>query len=263
MPSVVIDRLEPSSGARAQRASDLARARAADRLGERTVWCATALPAGRGPARALRGCLIADGSVVTRELEVAPEEPLRPLAERLDDALRLTTAVASPTGAAPPTRLGRRERSLYAEGVRDGEKLAGDAFGPGDIVVLHDALTLALGEAVRGRGAHAVWEVNLAAAPGRVPAGAAWELLRGLSAPIDAFVMSWCEPGAGRARVGRIAAAMPAAGVVATKEIAADRAEAEGLHNLGWSALLADIVERDRGEVVGGTLHPRPAVPAR
>jgi hypothetical protein len=33
--------------------------------------------------------------------------------------------------------------------------------------------------------------------------------------------------------------------------------------DIGWSSLLADVVATDREECVGGTLHPRPAVPAR
>src|SRR3954453_23097295 len=98
MPSVVIDRLEPPSSARRARTSDLARARAADRLGGGTVWCATALPAGRGAAQTLRGCLTTDGCVVAEELEVTPGGPFRPLAAKLDQALRLASAMASPTG---------------------------------------------------------------------------------------------------------------------------------------------------------------------
>jgi hypothetical protein len=33
--------------------------------------------------------------------------------------------------------------------------------------------------------------------------------------------------------------------------------------NLAWSGVLADVVDADRGESVGGTLHPRPAVATR
>jgi hypothetical protein len=262
MPSVVNDRLEQSSSARAARSSDLARARAADRLAGRTVWCVTALPAARGAAHTLHECLIADGSVVARELEVTPEPSFRLLAEQLDQALRLAAAVVSPSGVEPAGRFGRREQAMYEEGVRDGERLAGDAFEPGDVVVLHDAVTAALAEAVRGRGAHAVWDVNLEAAPGRVAAGTAWEFLHRHAAPIDAFVMSWFEPGE-RLPVERIAAAMPSAGVLATKEIAAAGTDVQRLQNQGWSALLADIVDGDRAECVGGTLHARPSVPAR
>jgi hypothetical protein len=263
MASVVIDRLERTSSARGARATDLVRARAADRLAGRTVWCATALASGRGAARTLRGCLTADGCVAARDLEITAGEPLRLLAERLDHALRLASAVASPARAAEPEALGRGDRAMYDEGVRDGEALAGDAFGPGDVVVLHDALAAALAEAVRERGAHAVWDISLGAAPAHGAVGAAWEFLRRHTAPIDAFVMSWTEPGEGGAPVERIAAAMPSAGVVATKEIVAEGADAERLHNRGWSALLADIVHGDRGECVGGTLHARPTVPAR
>jgi hypothetical protein len=262
MPTLLIDRLEPPSSARRARSADLRRARAADRLAGRTVWCVTALPSGRGAARTLRGCLIADGCVPARELEVAPDEPFRELAARLDQALRLAGALASQT-AVEAGPLGRREHAMYAEGARGGEALAGDAIGPGDIVVLHDALTAALAEAVRGRGAHVVWAVPLDAAPGRAAVAAAWDVLRPHARAIDAMVMSWTDSGDRPRGMEHIGAAMPSPGLLAAKEIAATGVEAQALHNRGWSTLLADIVDRDRGEYVGGTLHARPAVPAR
>ena len=264
MPSVVIDRLEPPSSARRARTSDLARARAADRLGGRTVWCATALPAGRGAAHTLRGCLTADGCVVAEELEIKPAEPFRALAAQLDQALRLASATASPSRiGGEPGRFGRRKQAEYAEGARDGEALAGDRVEPGDVVVLHDALTTALGEPLRGRGAHVVWDVPLGTAPAGVAVAATWEFLHAHARAIDAVVLSWTDP-EGRARgVEHIAAAMPSPALLATKEVPASGADAQRLHNRGWSTLLADIVDRDRGESVGGTRHARPAVPAR
>jgi hypothetical protein len=262
MPTLLIDRLEPPSSARRARSSDLGRARAADRLAGRTVWCATALPSGRGAARTLCGCLIADGCVPAHELEVAPEEPFRELAARLDQALRLASAVGSATGVQGGP-LGRREQAMYAEGARGGETLAGDAIASGDIVVLHDALTAALAEAVRGRGAHVVWDVPLGVAQGGTAIVAGWDFMRPHARAVDAMVMTWNEPGDRPPGVEHIGAAMPSPGLLATKEIAATGAEAEGLHNRGWSTLLADIVDRDRGDCVGGTLHARPAVPAR
>src|SRR4051794_41804522 len=86
MPSVAIDRLEPPSSARRARTSHLVRARAADRLGGRTVRCATALPAGRGPAHALRGCLTADGCVVAEGREITPHQPFPAPPAKLDQA---------------------------------------------------------------------------------------------------------------------------------------------------------------------------------
>ena len=80
---------------------------------------------------------------------------------------------------------------------------------------------------------------------------------------IDAMVMSWTDPGDRPQGMEHIGAAMPSPGLLAAKEIAATGAEAQALHNRGWSTLLADIVDRDRGECVGGTLHARPAVPRR
>jgi hypothetical protein len=264
MPRVVIDRLEPLPSARRVRMSDLARERAADRLGGRTVWCATALPAGRGAAHTLRGCLTADGCVVAEELEIMPDEPFRALGGKLDQALRLASALASPTGLGrEPGRLGRREQAEYAEGASDGEALAGDRVEPGDVVVLHDALTAALGEALRGRGAHVVWDVPLGTAPAGVAVAATWEFLHPHARAIDAVVMSWTDRAERAAGIEHIAAAMPSAALLATKEVPASGADAQRLHNRGWSTLLADIVDRDRGESVGGTRHARPAVPAR
>jgi hypothetical protein len=261
MPSFVTDRLEAPSTTRAERATDLARARAADRLAGRTVWCATALPAGRGAAGALRRCLAADGCVAAQQLDVDAGEPLREIAERLDVALRLAGALASPARTAGPAPLGRREHAMYDEGASDGGWLAGDEIAPGDVVVLHDAAVAALGDAVRERGAHAVWDLPTGAV--HVAVAAAWEFLRPHASAMDALVIGWSEPVGGTRRVEAIAAAMPSAGLVATKEIAAAGDDAEPLYNRGWSSLLADIVDRDRGECVGGTLHARPAVPAR
>jgi hypothetical protein len=264
MPSVVIDRLEPPTSARRARTSDLARARATDRLGGRTVWCATALPAGRGAAHRLRGCLTADGCVVAEELEITPDEPFRALAAKLDQALRLASAMVLPTGmGGGPGRLGRREQAEYAEGARDSEALAGDRVEPGDVVVFHDALTAVLGEALRGRGAHVVWDVPLGTAPAGVAGAATWEFLRPHARAIDAVVMSWTDREVRASGIEHIAAAMPSPGLLATKEVPASGADAQSLHNRGWSTLLADIVDRDRGEAVGGTRHARPAVPAR
>jgi hypothetical protein len=108
-----------------------------------------------------------------------------------------------------------------------------------------------------------VWAVPLGAAPGGGAVAVAWEVLRPHARAIDAMVMSWTDPGDRPQGMEHIGAAMPSPGLLAAKEIAATGAEAQALHNRGWSTLLADIVDRDRGECVGGTLHARPAVPRR
>jgi hypothetical protein len=55
-----------------------------------------------------------------------------------------------------------------------------------------------------------------------------------------------------------LAALLPCSGIVVAKEIASSSRRA-----LGWSALLADAVNADRDETVGGRRHVRPAVAAR
>lgn len=110
---------------------------------------------------------------------------------------------------------------------------------PDDIVVVNSPLTSARADAIRERGAHAVWHVLAPREP--TPA-------------IDAYVMT------GGAADGAqiLPAAMPRAGIVAAKEI-----QSGGYRDIGWTSLFADIVRTDREECVGGTPRARPAVAPR
>lgn len=149
-------------------------------------------------------------------------------------------------GGAPAQRLRRRLEWSNHDGVMaawlevadDVADLPADVR-PGDIVVLHDPVTAAPADAIRQRGAHAVWHVM---AP-RDPAPA-----------IDAYVMT--ARTADGAQV--VAALLPGAGIVIAKEMRGDT-----YRDVGWSSLLADVVRTDREECVGGTLHARPAVAPR
>jgi hypothetical protein len=263
MTSVTIQHVAAPSSARDARTFHRARDRAADGLAGRTVWCATALPAGRGAARSLRERLGSGGGVTAGSLDVPATEPLRDLAGRLDAVLRLAVAAASPIAAEAGTRLGAAERDVYARAQRDGEAMLGSAVSPNDVVVLHDALTAVLAQAVRERGAHVVWDVMLGAAPGHATAHDAWTFLRPYTSAIDAFVMSWLERDPRGRPVERIAAVMPSADIVATQEIPTGEAGGDPCQTVGWSSVLADVVDQDRGEHVGGTLHARPAVAVR
>lgn len=111
---------------------------------------------------------------------------------------------------------------------------------PDDVVVLLDPLTAAPAEAIRARGAHAVWHVARPHAP--APA-------------IDAYIVATRTLNGAHV----IAALMPGAGIVAAKELRGDASQ----RHVGWSSLLADVVRSDRDECVGGTLHARPAIPPR
>jgi hypothetical protein len=263
MTSVTIQHVAAPSSARDARTFHRARARAVDGLAGRTVWCATALPAAQGSARSLRACLGSGGGVTAGALDVTAADPLREVAQRLDDVLRLAVADVSPVGPEHRTRLGPAEREVYAQAQRDGEAMLGRAVAPNDIVVLHDALTAVLAQALRERGAHVIWDVMLGAVPGDATAHDAWAFLRPYTSAIDAFVMSWVEADARGRTVERIAAVMPSADVVATKEIPTGDAGGDPCQTVGWSSVLADVVDQDRGEHVGGTLHARPAVAMR
>jgi hypothetical protein len=262
MTSLMIQHVAAPSSARDARRFHRTRARAVDGLAGRTVWCATALPAGQASARSLRACLGSGGAVAAGTLDVTAVEPLQRLARHLDDVLRLAVAAASPIRPEGRTSLGPAEQDVYAQAQRDGEAMLGGAVAPDDVVVLHDALTAVLARAVRERGAHVVWDVMLGAAPGHATARDVWSFLRPYTSPIDAFVMSWTEADPRGWPVERIAAVMPSADVVATKEIPTGDAAGEPW-TVGWSSVLADVVDQDRGEHVGGTLHARPAVAVR
>ena len=144
----------------------------------------------------------------------------------------------------------QRARSLLSALAR-GERveLRGDeaelgVVGPGDIVLLHDQGAAAVGEAVRERGAHAVFDAGTVPRPSRAA---------------HAYLMAWLPVEVPEVREERIAAAIPAAGVVSAKSVAGGPAG----RRLAWYSLLADVVSSDVGETVGGTFHARPTVAAR
>jgi hypothetical protein len=253
--SLMVEHIGEPSGTRDTRALEFTHRRAIDGLAGRTVWCAAALPGGRASAQALRTHLQGDGEdVEAGSLDIAVGDPLRQLAEQLESML---------TGGAGQARLGPAEQEIFAEGALGGEALVGRGVGHDDVVVLHDALTAVLAQAIRERGAHVVWQVQAGLAPGREPAGsAAWAFLRRYTPGVDAYVITWLEPQRRGIPAESIAALMPSADVVAAKEITAGGGS-QRRHNLAWSSVLADVVDADRGESVGGMLHPRPAIAAR
>jgi len=220
LTSFVIEHFRPATSVSDERSLRFSRERAADELAGRTVWCAAPLPGVPAAAR----------------LEVPADEPLRRLAERLDVMLSGGLARAA-------VDLGDAEREICAESMRDPDP----AVRRDDVVLLNDALTALLAQAVRERGAHAVWCASIAApAPGRLGTHEAWQFLRSCTTGVDAYVTRW---GSG------LAAVMPSADVVAVT--------ADPDRESGWRRALADVIRGDRDETVGGTRHPRPAVAAR
>jgi len=103
----------------------------------------------------------------------------------------------------------------------------------GDVVVLGRPHGAAL---VRDCGAHALWHRQTGSQPTSWPPG------------LDAYLIS---------RPGMIAAVVPAAGLGFAKRV---DGEAD---DLAWASLLADVLECDRLECVGGTVRVRPVVAAR
>jgi trehalose synthase len=232
--TLVIERFRAPGGTRDRRVLDLRRRRAEDALAGRRVWCASALPEARGPAERLRRCLGENAD----QLDVAGDDPLVALAEQLERMLH--------DAAAPPEPPGRGAHELCAEGHDGADVLVGAGVRPGDVVVMHDPLTALLADAVRERGAHALWHVHVDAA---APARSVLDFLHPHVAGVDAYVIT---------HSGHVAALIPSASVVVEKEIDEDAYAGDG-----WSSALADVVGADRDERVGGTLHARPVVAVR
>jgi trehalose synthase len=247
MTRLEIERFGPPATRRDHRVLNFARGRALDRLAGRTVWCATALPGGRDAAERLRGGLEwarADG-VASRSLGAARPEPVEALARRLDGMLRgLARGVPRP---------GPADEEVYSEGASTGEELVRANIGPGDVVVVHDPLTALAAEAARECGAHVVWHVTASRAPWQDMVGSAWSFLRRFTVAVDAYLTSASDEAP---PLERVALLLPCPDLVRERDIGANR-------GVGWGNALADVVETDRGERAGGTLHPRPVVAAR
>jgi hypothetical protein len=121
----------------------------------------------------------------------------------------------------------------------------------GDLVLLHDALAAVQARAARDCGAHAILLVGAAQPPRESRPGA------------DAYVLAW-SGALGRGLVAdRLAAFMPSAGLVAAFAHTRESPTPERPDELSWNAVLAEVVQSDRMEAVGGRLHPRPAVALR
>jgi hypothetical protein len=78
---------------------------------------------------------------------------------------------------------------------------------------------------------------------------------------LDAYLAGGRQRREAGAVVERSSASMPSAGLVAGIETRARPADPS--HDVGWASTLAQLVELDRDETVGGRLHARPTVPAR
>src|SRR4051794_40995797 len=193
LATLATQRFRRPSSASDLRSGDWVRDRSVDRLVGRTVWSAVGLPEGRRGARSLTSSLgwAGDSGVASRLLDVPGDDELRTVAGRLERRLR---------GA-----------DVAAPGVADDEVLSGGVEGAavradvreGDIVVLHDPLALVMAEAVRGQGAHVVWEVRVAVAgPGT------WDFVRRYTAAVDAFLLVR-GPRSGRVTVRQVAALLP------------------------------------------------------
>jgi hypothetical protein len=247
--SLLTEHLEPPASERSRRALRAAGERAGEVLAERNLWLAIASPRAREPAERLR----------ERLQDAAPGGSATVLA-LAGDALHELVAKLQSTDDSTARALGEEDGEAYRRASSSGEELLGGHVAPDDVVVLHDALSAVVIQAVRARGAHVVWRVRVTGAPAP-PGRTAPDFVRRLRPGIDAYVLSWRERAPSAGALESVAAVMPAAGVLTATEFAPRLGE--GPRRLAWTMALAEIARGDRGECVGGRLHPRPVVAAR
>jgi hypothetical protein len=197
---------------------------------------------------------VREAGVVPHRASLEPAEPLIGLLQRLDAMLRGATMLALP--------LERGDEDTYSTGGQQADDLIPREVRTGDVVVLHDPIAAALAPAIRERGAHAVWRAPIGHGEGN--AAVAWRFLHRERPALDAYVTAWRSTRTaplGRGRAG-VTAYISATRALAAKEAGAATRE-QPYEELAWTTVLADVVRDDRFERVGGTLHPRPSVPAR
>jgi hypothetical protein len=253
MTSLLIEHLDPPASVRVARAMDAAGERAGELLAGRTVWCASALPAAHSAGEALRARM--DGAQpgsAAAPVSVPGDDDVRGAAEGLERMLE--------GGAAGGAELDELAGDAYTRAAGS-DGLFGVSIAAEDVVVVHDALSTVVTGAARERGAHVVWRLRTAGSSAST-ARRALEFLRQVSPGTDAFVITWFHHGAHGELVESIGAAMPAAGLLATKEFSLPFSE-RAPRRLAWTMALAEVVRSDRGECVGGRLHPCPHVAAR
>src|ERR1700727_2058694 len=122
--TLVLEQFAAPDSDRGIRRLELTRRRAAEELAGRTVWCVSSLRAGRRAADALR-----------RRLRALPDDGLSSRGIRMREGQTLTRV------------------------TENGDELLGSEVQAGDLVVLHDPLAAALADAIRARGAHAIWRL--------------------------------------------------------------------------------------------------------
>ena len=149
MAAVRSDRIGAPVGIRERRMLAWLRSYGSDALAGRVVWCAAALSGGHAAGRGLR-------ELLDDELEVVPlfrgggrAPGAVGTAARCDAGRGLPAPVARRRGAdrIRPRRRARRGRHRWKG-------------APWDVVILHDCFTFSFAEALRDRGAHAIWHLR-------------------------------------------------------------------------------------------------------
>ena len=251
MVAVRKDRIGVPTGLHERRVLAWLRSRGSDALDGRVVWSAAASPGGDAAGRRLRTLLRGELEIVPLPVQAA--EPPAGVARHLDAML---------AGVPSPRSLGAAAQAEYDHGVELVEPTLDGRVGRGDIIVLQDCFTVSFAAAVRDRGAHAIWHLGTPYGSRAPCAREAVDFLdRGGAAAVDAVLSDerWGLDGP-----DRVTALVPAPRVLQVREVlpGGNAGRAERLA-LAWISLLGDIVDEDRADHVGGTIHARPVVAAR
>jgi trehalose synthase len=160
------------------------RRRAEEMLRGRAVWCVNSTARGGGVAEMLASLLAftRGAGVDTRWVVVAGDADFFRVTKRLHNRLH-----GSPGDGG---NLGPWELDAYDRVLERAAMALAARVHPGDVVLLHDPQTAGLAAPIKALGAHVVWRAHIGVDAPNDLAREAWDFLRPMLEPADAFVFS-------------------------------------------------------------------------
>ena len=160
------------------------RARAAELLRGRAVWCVNSTAHGGGVAEMLRSLLAytRGAGVDSRWVVIGGDADFFRVTKRLHNRLHGAAGDGGPLGA--------DERAAYERPLRAAARELVARVRPGDIVLAHDPQTAGLVGALRERGAHVIWRAHIGVDAPNDLVREAWDFLRPMLTRAEALVFS-------------------------------------------------------------------------
>jgi trehalose synthase len=178
-----LDRYRPLLGAEYEAFEEVAE-RARNIFSGRAIWHVNSTHRGGGVAEMLRSLLpyVRGAGVDTRWVVLRDGQDFFTVTKRLHNNLH-----GDPGDGGP---LGKEERAIYEETLKESARHLTRLLQPGDVVYLHDPQTAGLVPAVRDGGVRVVWRCHIGVDEPNDLVRRAWDFLRPYVEQADAYVFS-------------------------------------------------------------------------